>query len=363
MKNYEINRISRDKIQLILPENISVATIIHLDKTIHKMGAAAEIEIDFKRLQTINSTGIGFIYSLNRYFTSVNFCNIRPNQKKILALFPRVEPRVAPVEDVRLFQKHIERVGSTHYRFFSEFKGFLFLLADQVLFTLRYLVKREGVYPGDIIQQLYLMGFKSFPIVSLIAFLVGVTIAITSAEQLNLFGADIYLADLIGYGMLRELVPMMTGIILAGKVGASITAEISSMKVLEELDALKTMGLEPVKFLMVSRLIAISLAVPILVTIADVIGIFGGVLVGRFYSGIPVSIFLKEMFTVATLPEYLNGLLKTLVFGWVVVIGSGYKGFSARRDAVGIGISTTESVVLSISLIIVIDCIFAFLLY
>ena len=191
----------------------------------------------------------------------------------------------------------------------------------------------------------------------------GITISITTLDQLNNFGADIYIADIVGFGMVRELIPIMTGIILAGKIGASITAEISSMKVLEEIDALKTMGLVPEKFLMVPRLIAITVAVPLLVAIADVVGIFGGVIVAKLFSGIQASAFLKEMFITVDLKDFFIGMGKTMIFGWVVVITAGYKGFSVEKGAVEVGIATTKSVVLSISLIIVLDCLFALLLY
>ena len=238
---------------------------------------------------------------------------------------------------------------------------FFTLLADELYHTGRYLRKREGVMPGAVIQQMFALGYRSFPIVALITFLVGVTIALTSAAQLRLFGADVYLADLIGLAMIKELVPLMTGIMMAGKIGASITAEIATMKVMDEIDALRTMGIVPEKFLMVPRLIAITLCVPLLVAVADVVGLAGGVLVGRISLGIPPSVFLKEVFRVLDLGDFLVGLLKTMVFGWAVVVASGYKGFFISRGAEEVGTATTDSVVLSIALIIGLDCVFAFL--
>jgi phospholipid/cholesterol/gamma-HCH transport system permease protein len=207
------------------------------------------------------------------------------------------------------------------------------------------------------------MGYDSFPVVCLISFLIGVTISISSIGQLQKLGADIYLANLVGFGMIRELVPLMTGIILAGKIGASITAEISSMKVLEEVDALKSMGIIPEKFLMVPRILAITFAIPLLIGMADLVGIFGGLLVSHFFSEIPANIFLEKVFKTVDFYDFFIGLLKTMVFGWVVVISAGYKGFSVEKGAEGVGIATTQSVVLSISSIIVLDCIFALLLY
>jgi phospholipid/cholesterol/gamma-HCH transport system permease protein len=241
--------------------------------------------------------------------------------------------------------------------------NFFLLLSDTLFHTVRYLRAREGIYPGEILNQLNFMAYGSFPIVSLITFLVGVTISLTSAAQLKLFGADLYLPDFVGIAMFRELVPLMVGVILAGKIGAAITAEIASMTVLEEVDALKTMGVVPEKYLMVPRFIAITLAMPLLVVLADVVGILGGILVADMTLGIPPGVFLNELFEVVFFKDFMIGMLKALTFGWVVVISSGYKGFYVKRSAEEVGRATTESVVLSISLIIVIDCIYALILY
>jgi phospholipid/cholesterol/gamma-HCH transport system permease protein len=242
-------------------------------------------------------------------------------------------------------------------------KAFAVLLADEVYHTVSYLRHRRGVMPGEVFHQLYAMGYRSAPIVCLITFLIGITISLTSAAQLKLFGADIYLADLIGIAMIKELVPLMSGIMLAGKIGASITAEIATMKVMDELDALTTMGVSPVRFLMTPRLLGITLAVPMLVALADFVGIAGGVLVARTVLGTPIAAFVREILDVVDLGDFLTGLGKTLVFGWAVVVAAGYKAFTMERGAESVGKATTESVVLSIALIIGLDCLFAFVLY
>jgi len=246
---------------------------------------------------------------------------------------------------------------------FDDIRSFFSLLADEIAYVGQYLRRRRGVLPGEITRQAYQMGYRSFPIIALITFLIGITISLTSAAQLKMFGAGIYLADLIGIAMINELVPLMVGIMLAGKIGASITAEISTMKVMDELDALTTLGLVPVKFLMVPRLIAITLVVPLLVALADFVGIAGGVLVGKITMGTPTSVFVREVIASVTLHDFLIGLGKTMVFGWAVVAAAGYKGFSLDRGAEGVGKATTEAVVLSIALIIALDCVFAFFVY
>jgi phospholipid/cholesterol/gamma-HCH transport system permease protein len=348
----------------LMPERLTIENISPLFKEIKKAAKKNTLQLDFREVKELDSSAIALVNFLKRLDTDISFSNLSPAIEKQFAMFPvAAKPVIQESKESGLVRKHLENMGERFLHFKKELKDFLTLLTDEIYYTYQFILKRRGVYPGETWNQLFFMAYKSFPIVTLISFLVGVTISITSAEQLRNFGADIYLADLVGFGMIRELVPLMTGIILAGKIGASVTAEIASMKVLEETDALKTMGIIPEKFLMVPRLMAITIAIPLLVAIADCVGIFAGVLVARTFSGIPPAMFFSEMFTVVGVSDFLIGMGKTMVFGWLVIIGSGYKGFSVKRGATGVGVSTTESVVLSISLIIIFDCIFAFFLY
>ncbi|MCP5102195.1 MAG: ABC transporter permease [bacterium] len=364
----------RDKMIIEPGETFSIEKVPALMDEIKNLKKNQPLEIDFKNTKTFDSAGIAFVNHLKGIRPDVVFKNLDPEFDKIFSMFPAGEEsktgrKTHKTARLRIRQvthsmgHGMETLDDKYLSFKKNLKTFFVLLADEIFYTFQYLFKRRGIYPGEIGNQLFYMAYKSYPIVSLISFLVGVTVALTSAEQLRNFGADIYLADLVGFGMIRELVPLMTGIILAGKIGASITAEVSSMKVMEETDALKTMGIVPEKFLMVPRLIAITLAIPLLVAIADFVGIMGGLLVGKFFSGIPAVVFYNEMLSVVELSDFLIGLGKTVVFGWIVVVSSGFKGFSVTRGAAGVGIATTESVVLSISLIIIFDCFFALISY
>ena len=347
----------------LLPERLSIENVSPLLKEIKKLGQKIPVEMDFKNVQEFDSSAIALFNYLKRNLPGVSFKNVAPEFEQMFSLFPFAGEGPEKSPPAVTFKKRLLTIADIYIKVKRQSKNYLVLLADEIYYTFQYIMKGRGVYPGEIFNQLFFMGYKSFPIVSLIALLVGITTTIISLQQLRLFGADIYVADLVGFGMIVELVPLMTGIIMAGKIGASITAEIASMKVLEETDALKTMGIIPEKFLMVPRLIAITLAVPLLVAAADFIGIFAGIVVVRIISDIPPNMFLTEMFTAVNLGDFLTGLLKTLVFGWVVVITSGYKGFSVKQGAVGVGIATTQSVVLSIAMIIVYDCLFALILY
>lgn len=349
--------------KLLLPAELVIGNVTGLFEELRGWDRSSRVALDFARVEKFDSAGIALLNYIKKHFSAVDFDHVKPEFQQVLDKYltdEKIQPRQEPVASA---VERIEKIGDRFWRFKNRARIYLSLLADEIYYTFQYLLKRRGVYPGEILHQLYFMAYDSAPIVCFISFLVGITISVTSAQQLKLFGADIYIADLVGFGMIRELVPLMTGIILAGKIGAAITAEISSMKVMEEVDALKTMGLQPEKFLMVPRLVAITMAIPLLVALADFVGIFAGMLVARFFLGIVPRVFLDEMFLIVDAGDVLIGLGKTIVFGWVVVVSAGYKGFSVERGAREIGVVTTKSVVLSISLIIVMDCIFAMMLY
>ena len=346
-----------------LPQNLCIKEVPGLFSEIQRAEKSKTIQLDFSDLEECDQAGLVFLAYLKKNYLHVNFLHIQDRFTKRISESPLEGRGVEPGKTKPKFSKWMESFSDRFLEFMQNVRRYFSLLADEIYYSIHYLRKRRGLYPGEIGNQLFSLGYKSFPIVCLITFLVGVTISLSSAAQLKLFGADIYLAYFIGFAMVRELVPLMTGIILAGKVGAAMTAEISTMKVLEEIDALKTMGVVPVKFLMVPRLLAMTMAIPLLVALADFVGIFGGVLVARFFLGTPISAFLREMFNIVQLDDFIIGLLKTLIFGWTIVVSSSFKGFSVRYGAEEVGRATTESVVLSITLIILLDCIFALVLY
>ena len=348
------------KRRILFPEKLTRAEVPALYHDAWEVSRRNPPVVDLRSVEAFDSAGTAFLRHLQKSFPGLRLENISPSLEKAIRT-PEQKPAETPEEIIkesplpRLAEKCLD-FGRRAYRFFS-------LLADEIYHTFGYIRSRRGVYPGSVIQQLNFMGYQSIPILSLITFLVGLTISLTSAAQLELFGADIYLSYFVGYAMVLELVPIMAGVIMAGKIGAAITAEISTMSVMEEIDALKTMGVVPVKFLMAPRLIAITLAVPVLVCLGDIVGILGGILVSVFFQGIPPSVFIEGMLFMVDFGDFLTGLFKTLTFGWAIVIGSGYKGMFVRRGAEEVGRATTQSVVLSVTMIIIIDCIFAFFLY
>ncbi len=201
-------------------------------------------------------------------------------------------------------------------------------------------------------------GVDGVPIVVLISFLMGLITAFQAAIQLSQFGADIYIANLVGLSITRELGPLMTAIIAAGRSGAAFAAEIGTMKVSEEVDALTTMGFDRTRFLVVPKVLALVLMLPCLVLLADFVGILGGLVVAMGILGLPAQVYLRQMQWVLTTWDVFSGLLKTIAFAILIAGVACLRGFQARGGAESVGRITTSAIVAAIFLIILADAVF-----
>ncbi len=206
------------------------------------------------------------------------------------------------------------------------------------------------------------VGVDGLPIVALISVLLGMILAFQSAVPMKRFGAEIFVADLIGLSMLRELGPLMTAILLAGRSGAAFAAEIGTMRVNQEVDALETMGLDPVRFLVTPRIIAAVLMTPLLTLFSDLVGLLGGAFTMQSFS-IPFVTFLKEVDSAVTLTDFLAGFIKSFVFAMLVAGIGCLRGLQTAAGASAVGESATRAVVSGIILLVVVDGIFAVAYY
>ncbi len=200
-------------------------------------------------------------------------------------------------------------------------------------------------------------GRQSFSIVVLICFIMGMILAIQSLLQMRKFGAEIFTADFVGFSILKELGPFMVAIIATGRAGSAFAAEIGTMKVDEEIDALKTMGIEPVNYLVLPKLLAMMAAMPLLTIFGDAAGLLGGLFVTSVYSGIPASAYWERTIAVLRVSTLLMGVLKSFVFAALITIAGCWRGFESSGDAQGVGRSATGAVVNSILLIVISDMI------
>ena len=213
------------------------------------------------------------------------------------------------------------------------------------------------------ISEMVKAGYNSVPIVAVISFFIGVILALQSAYQLKRVGALIYVANLVGVSITRELGPIITAILVSGRSGSAFAAEIGSMKAAEELDALKTMGINSVRFLVVPKLLAMMIMVPVLTIFSDVVGIFGGFLLSTTVLEIHPYNYFNQTLNALLVKDIITGLIKAWVFGIIITIVGAYQGFKVEGGAEEVGRRTTASVVASIFLVIVFDLFFTTLFY
>lgn len=214
-----------------------------------------------------------------------------------------------------------------------------------------------------IFEQAKKAGLDSLPIVSLLALFIGIIMALQTAVQMQRLGSEMYIASIVALSLVRELGPVITALVVAGRVGAAIAAEIGSMQVTEQIDALETLATNPIKYLVVPRLLALSLTLPILALYADIIGILGGYFVCVYKIGISSSMYLHITFDSLLFKDLFTGLLKTVFFGMIIAFVSCYEGFNVEGGAEGVGRATMRAVVGAFILIITADCFFTAVFY
>lgn len=214
-----------------------------------------------------------------------------------------------------------------------------------------------------IIAQMKKIGVESLPIIFLINFFIGMVLALQSAYQMRQFQAEMYIASLVAFSMVRELGPVITALVVAGRVGASIAAELGTMRVTEQIDALETLATNPIKYLVVPRFLALFIMLPILTIYADFVGIMGGYTVGVGSLGVSSSMYLKKTWEFLVYKDVFIGLAKAVCFAVIICVVACYEGINSDQGAEGVGKSTTHAVVTSFILIIAADCLITALFY
>jgi phospholipid/cholesterol/gamma-HCH transport system permease protein len=212
-----------------------------------------------------------------------------------------------------------------------------------------------------ILYNIQTAGSSALPIVGLLAFMVGIVVAYQGADQLRQYGANIFVADLIGLSMVREFAPLMTAIIVAGRSGSAYAAQIGAMKTTEEIDAMRTLGIAPLEMLVLPKLFALVIALPLLTVFADVLGILGGMVMASIKLGVGFNEFLERLAHAVSISSFLIGVSKAPVFAAIIVITGCFQGFRTEGGADSVGRQTTRSVVQAIFLVIVTDALFSVL--
>jgi phospholipid/cholesterol/gamma-HCH transport system permease protein len=250
-------------------------------------------------------------------------------------------------------------LGRATWNGLREIHAFLAFLGETALVCAHALLVPRRIRWQALFANLQSAGLNAMPIVGLMSFLIGVVLAYQGGSQLRLYGANIFIADLVGITLLRELAPMLTAIMVAGRTGSAFTAQIATMKITDEIDALRTLGISPMELLVVPKLFALMLALPLLTVFGDLMGLAGGMLIAWISLDVSFSEFLSRLQTPIMYQNYLIGIGKAPIFAIVVVLIGCYQGFRVSGGADSVGRQVTISVVQAIFLVIMVDAVFS----
>ena len=271
-----------------------------------------------------------------------------------------------PVESAAISRKRSDdmfiRLGEGFFRQASDMKFVVSFIGSVCLSLIYVCVHPKSLRTNDTVWSMEKTGVDAVPIVALISFLLGLIMAFMSSVQLRQFGANIYVASLVSLAMVRELGPIMTAIIVAGRSGSAFAAEIGTMKITEEVDALFTMGFDPTRFLVVPKMVATVIVVPFLTLFSDLFAIMGGLVVGVFMLDLTANAYIAQTIKTLTLFDVFWGFLKSGVFAFLITLVGCLRGFQVKGGASAVGQATTSAVVTGIFLIILSDSIFAIIL-
>ena len=318
-----------------------------------------EIFIDGAGITELDNAGVALIDELSEKYkikdtSLINFSDANKEKMRILCT-KGLKEEAMPTKDSYLYL-----IGDYIFSILMRYYDMLVLTSDVFYWSIVDIWQTKGHRKGSFTNQCLQIGFNALPIVGLLSFIVGIILALQSAVQMKNFGADQFLPHLLAHSFVRELSPLITAVIVAGRSGSAIASEIATMKVTEEIDALKMMALNPIRYVVVPKFHALTVSMALLVTFSIIVGMLGGVIIAVFYLGQSASSFISTCFDTIATQTFVISLLKSTVFAWQIVIIGSYYGFSAVGGSEGVGKVTTQAVVSSIFGVIIMDAIFSF---
>ena len=326
---------------------------------------AATVNLDASAMDYCDGSGIALLIQLRRLQQKaggkLEIHGLRPEFQELLDDWSQGSSDTTPSK-AKVRVPLAEEVGRSAVQLWDDVREVISFIGQLGLALVKAALHPSMVRWRDTLLVAEELGVNALPIVALLSFLVGVIMAFQAAVALRQFGAEIFVANMIGLSVLREMGPLMTAIILAGRSGSAFAAEIGTMKVREEIDALKTMGLEPVRFLVVPRVLAGVVMTPVLTVFADLFGVMGGSVV-MMSLGFPLITFFHQLQSAVSYGSLVGGLVKAFAFGILIAAIGCLRGLQTETGASAVGLSTTHAVVSGIILIVITDGIFSVIYY
>ena len=361
-------KLQDDTLRIIIEGRLDSSTTGSIWRSATDSVAAAKVPtvlLDASKVDYCDGSGIALLIQIrDRQRRSGGYFEFRGLRPELQALVEDWEPRdlVAAKGQAAEATSLVEEIGRSVAEVWRDIYTLVMFVGELASALAQAALKPRAARWRDTLRIAEAVGVNALPIVGLIGFLMGLIMAFQAAIPLGQFGAQIFVANLIGLAILRELGPLMTAIVLAGRSGSAVAAELGTMKVREELDALKTMGLEPVRFLVVPRVVAAVFMTPLLTIFADLVGLMGGAVV-LLSLGFPLITFLNQVQSAVGYGDLLGGLAKSFVFGVLVAAIGCLRGLQTQIGASAVGESTTRAVVSGIILIVIADGVFSVIYY
>jgi len=339
-----------------------VNTIESLEKKLLKLNInTQELVIDMQEIKQLDSSGALLIHLVRENAVkSGKKVIIKNANSRYLKLLEIIQTTFKP-DTTTLKKKYdfFENIGKNVIDLYNYLVGFIAFIGELFIKSLGLLKSPKKFRIKETIYFIQSSGINALPIIGMTSFLVGVVIAYQTIVQLSKFGADIFVVDASTISVARELGPMITAIVVAGRSASSYTAEIGAMKLTQEIDAMKTMGFMPFYFLIIPRVVALIIALPILIFFSDIIGILGAMVATKAQIGLSFDIFINRLYEVLALKHYVIGMVKGPFFAIIIALIGSYHGLRVTQDTESIGIETTKSVVNAIFFVIVCDALFS----
>jgi phospholipid/cholesterol/gamma-HCH transport system permease protein len=337
-------------------------SLLDVKQAIESAPGSRRIVFDTGKLTDWDSSLVSFVIKVLDYCTGKNIEIVKDGLPEGVVKLLALATAVPEQKDARKAASPIpvlSRVGLLTLKAFSATTEMVAFLGETFQGFINLFRGKARFRRIDLLLFIQECGAQALPIVSLISLLVGLILAFVGAVQLRMFGAQIYVADLVAIGMMREMGAMMSAIIMAGRTGAAYAAQLGTMQVNEEIDALQTLGLSPVEFLVLPRTLALILMMPLLCLYADFMGILGGGLIGVGMLHLSPAEYFNETKQAISFVDFNAGLIKSVVFGVIIALSGCLRGMQCGRSSAAVGVATTSAVVTAIVFIIVFDGIFA----
>ncbi len=358
IKEYLLIENQNDHYKLISQDEWILENVHQIEIDLSQVPCDKKIIWDVGTVKEFDSAGVLLFIDYYERFkncTAIDVIGFTQKQKEMYELLKNTKAEIEPPKE----EKILETLGKSTMVILQDIQEFIRFFGHLFYALFHMITHPKEFRLKEVVYHIHHSGFNALVIIGITSFLVGMVIAYQAAVQLEKFGADIFIVDTVSIAITRELGPLITAIVIAGRSGSSYTAEIGAMKITEEIAAMKTMGFDPYTFLALPRIIAMMIALPLLIFFSDIVGIWGGMVASDMQLGISMHQFVDRLYEILEVKHYILGMVKGPVFAFLIAAIGVFRGFQVSHTTESIGLHTTAAVVNGIFMVIAFDALFS----